>query len=941
MKPDLYIPGVQILEELGRNEFWIGYLVVRQGRQWILETPRREARQLREFYRQSGLQARLQIPGLPRVLEVGTSGGRIYRLREYVEGRSLAALIAEAPVNEDRMVSIARALALALAEFHARGLLHGRLYPDGCRIDRSGTVRLIDMGLALHRRQKATLQLGAGESLYAAPEAQESGSVRLDYSADLYAIGAILYALGNGHPPSITRKERQYSCFSPALAAVIRRLLQVRPSQRYRSATGLLADLRRLPAYNAALELGQKLPLDAIPPIAFEQHLYPLVGRQSELKILRDCWLRTSRGQGSHLVLVGPTGIGKDRLMAELGRALQATGAAVHEAGPGQLLPLLKKLQEANSPALVLFRQASRSLPALPDLNQSPILLLSGSQEEPEEGMARLRLEPLSSGDLAQLARQALNSSEIPPNFLAELGKQSQGLAGVLLTAIENHIEEGLLRPCWGGWQLTGNSSASTSGGWVVPRAARLRAGWEQIEPARPEAFLSLLADEFGADRALVTTRHQPPREPTWKRLIQDVELSGEVRQLETRHCYPMRVCGVCVAYLLVEFPRPPEGWGSVHHSLLQSCADSLAARLELETSPRASSYVGADAPPWIEALQILSAASLDLADVLERLLEAIGLLVPFFRARCWLEEEGQMLPLMSQTRGRSRLSGAFAESSGERGALEDALTSLQPGSSEEDAEHWLALPLVVSGKSLGAITLCRRSGPFAPEEGSMALTLARQAGVALANARAFGQQQALLAKTRYRFLAAQIRPHFLFNALNTLASLVAVDAERAEQLVLDLADFFRETFAEREDSIPLSDEVRHLGHYLAIEKARFGQRLYFECQADAAVMDIRVPALTLQPLIENAVRHGVSSKPQGGRILLRIEPARDGAQIQIEDDGIGFDPLHVQPSGTGVGLKNVQERLEDAFGAKEVGFRVESAPGKGCKIRFQVQRHP
>jgi signal transduction histidine kinase len=160
--------------------------------------------------------------------------------------------------------------------------------------------------------------------------------------------------------------------------------------------------------------------------------------------------------------------------------------------------------------------------------------------------------------------------------------------------------------------------------------------------------------------------------------------------------------------------------------------------------------------------------------------------------------------------------------------------------------------------------------------------------------------------------LQAQLDPHFLFNALNTVASLVRTDARRAEATVENLARILRRTLdRSRKPSIPLSDELDYLRAYLAIEKERFGERLAVDWHIDPSALDCRVPPMSLQPLVENSLKHGLAQQMAGGHVRIAAVRTNGKLRLEVGDDGPGFAPGHVD----GTGLGNLRRRLVTLYG--------------------------
>jgi two-component system, LytTR family, sensor kinase len=192
--------------------------------------------------------------------------------------------------------------------------------------------------------------------------------------------------------------------------------------------------------------------------------------------------------------------------------------------------------------------------------------------------------------------------------------------------------------------------------------------------------------------------------------------------------------------------------------------------------------------------------------------------------------------------------------------------------------------------------------------------------------------------------LRAQISPHFIYNSLGAIASFVRTDPDRARDLLLEFADFTRYSFRRHGDYTTLAEELRSVERYLLLEQARFGDRLQVTLSIAPEVLPVAVPFLCIQPLVENAVRHGLETAC--GVVHIRIV-ARDRGQeceIEVEDDGTGEDPEKVRRALAGdtaldsVGLGNVDGRLRNAFG-DDYGLVVETAPGAGTKVLVRVPK--
>jgi LytS/YehU family sensor histidine kinase len=183
--------------------------------------------------------------------------------------------------------------------------------------------------------------------------------------------------------------------------------------------------------------------------------------------------------------------------------------------------------------------------------------------------------------------------------------------------------------------------------------------------------------------------------------------------------------------------------------------------------------------------------------------------------------------------------------------------------------------------------------------------------------------------------LRLQLHPHFLFNTLNAISTLVHRDPEAADNLIGDLSELLRVSLQTAEHEVPLARELVLLDHYLAIEQARLGERLVVRREIDPAALRGRVPTLILQPLAENAVRHGI--EPRLGRGVLTLEARRVGDRLAlaIMDDGVGLR-AGASRAGEGVGLRNGTERLRTLHG-DAARLEVREAPGGGVRVEIEL----
>ncbi|HXW92927.1 MAG TPA: histidine kinase [Terriglobales bacterium] len=203
-------------------------------------------------------------------------------------------------------------------------------------------------------------------------------------------------------------------------------------------------------------------------------------------------------------------------------------------------------------------------------------------------------------------------------------------------------------------------------------------------------------------------------------------------------------------------------------------------------------------------------------------------------------------------------------------------------------------------------------------------------------------EQERLLLSARMEALQNQINPHFLFNTLNSVSSLVRFDPDTARELIIKLATILRRLLNSSDAFVPLREEVEFIDNYLDIEVVRFGpDKLQVVKELEATSLDAMVPSMLLQPLIENSVKHGLASKIEGGRIYLRSRLTDSRLIIEVEDNGVGMGAANLleKPTGlggTGIGLANVAERLKVLYG-DTARMTIDSNEGTGTLIRLRL----
>ena len=205
-------------------------------------------------------------------------------------------------------------------------------------------------------------------------------------------------------------------------------------------------------------------------------------------------------------------------------------------------------------------------------------------------------------------------------------------------------------------------------------------------------------------------------------------------------------------------------------------------------------------------------------------------------------------------------------------------------------------------------------------------------------------EQKRLLLEARLDALQRQINPHFLFNTLNSVASLVRSQPELAREMTVKLANILRALLKDHDAYVPLREELKFTDDYLDIEVVRFGaDKLKVEKQIDPRTLEVLVPSILLQPLIENSIKHGLEPRIHGGTVTLRSRLEGDHISIEVADDGVGMhnQPLSaLQRTGAGIGMKNVQERLEVLYG-NQARFNVTSNPGRGTLVSIELPANP
>jgi two-component system LytT family sensor kinase len=204
-----------------------------------------------------------------------------------------------------------------------------------------------------------------------------------------------------------------------------------------------------------------------------------------------------------------------------------------------------------------------------------------------------------------------------------------------------------------------------------------------------------------------------------------------------------------------------------------------------------------------------------------------------------------------------------------------------------------------------------------------------------------FDAQGERLARAELRALRAQISPHFIYNALAAVAAYIHSSPEEARELLTDFAEFTRYAFRGERPYVTLADELQYVEKYLRLERARFGDDLTVRIEVTPEVLPAVVPILSVQPLVENAVRHGVEQRGHGRVEIIGLDAGSD-VELRVIDDGVGMSAERAREvlagNGGGIGLANVQARLRGSFGP-EYGLEIVSEPGAGTTVTMTLPK--
>lgn len=253
--------------------------------------------------------------------------------------------------------------------------------------------------------------------------------------------------------------------------------------------------------------------------------------------------------------------------------------------------------------------------------------------------------------------------------------------------------------------------------------------------------------------------------------------------------------------------------------------------------------------------------------------------------------------------------------------------------------------PLIVDGQVQGILILYKANDEVITSyEAEIIQGVADFLGLLL-DRHSLGEQKMMRAQAEYNMLKAQVNPHFLFNTLGTIRALVRTSPEQARARIKDLSDFLRRSLEHGKEMTRLAEELEIVRSYIRLEQSRFGERIRVKEEIPDSVLECYLPVFSLQPIVENAIKHGLSSKRDGGTLVIRIYETGDFLHMEVEDDGAGipftrlreirqFDGTSArEAAGAGIGLYNVHKRIQVRFGP-QYGIQIDSREGEGTTVK-------
>ncbi len=289
------------------------------------------------------------------------------------------------------------------------------------------------------------------------------------------------------------------------------------------------------------------------------------------------------------------------------------------------------------------------------------------------------------------------------------------------------------------------------------------------------------------------------------------------------------------------------------------------------------------------------------------------------------------------QVRPGDLLSRLLARTPDDRLQVEPELVSSDPTCPLKSA---VMAPILVQGRRAGTLIIFYRSTGRPRRDQLRVVQEAASLVAAQVELSALAEHEERLAQAELRALRAQISPHFIYNALAAVAGDIHARPEEARELLTDFADFTRYLFRDGRPYVTLGEEIDHVERYVRLEQARFRDALHVRFDIPEPTRDAVVPAMSVQPLVENAVRHGVERRAGRGRVRVTAVAVGDEVELRVSDDGPGIAPERVSAvlagTGGGIGLSNVDARLRATFGER-YGLRIDSAVGGGTTTVMRV----
>jgi len=367
----------------------------------------------------------------------------------------------------------------------------------------------------------------------------------------------------------------------------------------------------------------------------------------------------------------------------------------------------------------------------------------------------------------------------------------------------------------------------------------------------------------------------------------------------------------VAVAWKLMRAPRAVRTPAAAGMQSALHAASSMLPHLRRGLNSRSAAH----AAPHLRALT--GSAAIALADT---------------RAVLAIDGEGR-----EQVRPGDLLSKLLARTRDDRVQIVPRLISSDPTCPLRSA---VLAPLMVQGKRAGTLIAFYRSvGRPSHDE----LRVVQKAAILVAaqvELSVVAEQEVRLAQAELRALRAQISPHFIYNALAAVAGDIHARPEEARELLIDFAEFTRYLFRDGRSYVTLGEELDHVERYMRLEQARFRDSLHVTLDVPLCTRGAVVPAMSVQPLVENAVRHGVERRAGSGRIVIEARVVHGDVELRVSDDGSGIEPqlvpLLLAGAGGGIGLSNVDARLRATFGDR-YALRIDSRVGEGTTAIMTV----